>query len=77
MCKNAGLDTDDQARGVIRKRDEVITVEDDDDDVVPGVFVKEDQIDAFSLSRKENFPGQEMINLDKNDVISDEGVSLD
>ena len=55
-CINAGLDTGDQARGVIRKQDEVITIEDDDDDVVPGVFVDEDPIDAFSLSGEENFP---------------------
>ena len=73
---NAGLDTDDQARGVTRKQDEVITIEDDDNDVVPGVFVKEDPIDAFSLSGEDNFPGQEMVNQGENDEISDKGESL-
>ena len=47
VCINAGLDTDDQARGVTGKQDEVITTKDNEDDVVPGVFVKEDPIDAF------------------------------
>ena len=56
-----------------RKQNEVITIEDDDDDVVPGVFVKEDPIDAFLISGEENFPGQEMVNLGKNDEISDKG----
>ena len=61
---------------MIRKQDEVITIEDDDDNVVPGVFVKEDPIDAFSLSEEGNFPGQEMVNPGKNDEISNEGESL-
>ena len=61
---------------MIRKQDEGITIKDDDNDVVPGVFVKEDPIDAFSLSGEENFPGQEMVNPDENIEISDEGESL-
>ena len=40
---NAGLDTDDQAQGVIRKQDEFIVIDDDANDVegnlVWGVFV--------------------------------------
>ena len=56
---NAGLDAGDQAWGVIRKQDEVITIEDDDDEAVPGVFVNEDPIDAFSLNGKDFFSGQE------------------
>ena len=47
---NAGLDTDDQAQGVTRKQDKVITIGDDDNDIVPGVFLKEDPIDRFSGS---------------------------
>ena len=37
---------------MISKKDEVITIEDDGDDIVQGVFVKEDPIDAFSLKGK-------------------------
>ena len=59
-----------------RKQDKVITIEDYGDDVVPGVLVKEDPIDAFSLSREENFPGQEMVDPGENDEISDKGESL-
>ena len=73
---NADLDTDNQAQGVTRKQGEVITIEDDGNGVVPGVLVKEDPIDAFSLSREDNFPGQEMVNSGKNDEISDKGESL-
>ena len=64
--RNAGLDTDDQARGVDKKRDEVIVIDDDDDDNVPGVFVKDEDVDRFSVSRDTNFPGQEMVNSDVN-----------
>ena len=74
MRKNAGLDTDDQAQEVIRKKDEVIVVNDDDDDVIPGVFVKDGPFDRFSVSRKKT--GQEMVNLDKINEISDKGESL-
>ena len=38
--KNAGLDTDDQARGVDKKQDKVIVVNDDDNDDIPRVFIK-------------------------------------
>ena len=41
------------------KQDEVIIIEDDDNDIIPRVFVKEDPIDAFSLNGKEFFSGQE------------------
>ena len=61
-CINAGLDTDDnQVWGVTKKQYEVIAIDDDNDNAVPGVFVKEDPIDAFSLSGEENFPGQESL----------------
>jgi hypothetical protein len=59
--KNAGLDTDDQARGVDEKQDEVIVIDDDDDDVVPGVFIKDDPNDHLSISGKDDLPGKEMI----------------
>ena len=59
-----------------RKQDEVITFKDDDNDIVPGIFVKEDQIDAFSLGVEDTFPGQKMVNPGKHDEMSDEGESL-
>ena len=62
--RNAGLDTDDQARGVDKKRDEVIVIDDDDDDDVPGVFIKDESVDRFSVSGEDIFPGQEMVNPD-------------
>ena len=71
-----GLDTDNQARGVIRKQDEVIIVNDDDNNVVPGVFMEEDLVDLFSISGEENFPGQEMGNPFKINEISDKRDSL-
>ena len=74
--ENTGLDTDDQAHGVIGKQDEVIVVNNDNDDVVPGVFVKEDPVDRFSVSEEENFHGKEMVNADKINEISDKGKSL-
>ena len=58
------------------KQHEGITIKDDDSDVVPGELTKEYPIDAFSLSGNNNFPGQEMVNPGKKDIISDEGVSL-
>ena len=38
--------------------------------------MNEDQIDAFLLSGEKHFSGQEMVILNKNDEISDKGVSL-
>ena len=55
---------------MIRKQDEFITIE-DDDDVVPGVIVKDDPINVFSHSGEDNFSEQEMVNPSKNDKIPD------
>ena len=53
--KNAGLDTDNQAWGVTKKQDEVIVINNDDNNVFPGVFVKENPIDLVSVSREDFF----------------------
>ena len=74
--RNAGLDTDDQARGVDKKQDEVIVIDDDDDDDVPGVFVKDEDVDRFSVSGDTTFPGQEMVNPNENSQSNDEGETL-
>ena len=54
---------------MIRKQNEVIVTDNDDDDVkrklVGGGFVKEDRVDRFPVSRKDNFPGQKMGNSEK------------
>ena len=55
---NAGLDFGNQSRGVTRRQDEVITIEDEDSNVVPGVFMKIDPVNHFLLCGEENFPGQ-------------------
>ena len=77
---NAGLDTEDQVQGVIRKQTGVIVIEDDDNDVegnlVRGVFMKEDPVDCFSVSGEDTFPGQEMVNWDKVDQLPDKGETL-
>ena len=49
--KNTGLHT----------KYEVNTIDDDDTDVVSGVFVKADQVDNFSLSGEEIFPGKKCL----------------
>ena len=75
-CMNTGLDTGDQAREVIRKQYEVIVIDDDNDDIIQGVFVKEDPVDRFSVSGEDNFPGQEMVNPDKINEVFDKGETL-
>ena len=47
---------------MIRKQDEVIVIDDDNNDVVQGVFVKEDPVDRFPVSGEELF-------LDKKELI--------
>ena len=71
--KNAGLDTNNQAREVIRKQYEVIVIYGDDVDIVQGVFVKEDPVDCFSVSGEDIFPRQEMVNPDKINEVSAKG----
>ena len=51
-AKNAGLDTDNQARGVTRKQDEVVAIDTTDDDVVSRLYNKEDLIDHFSVKSR-------------------------
>ena len=55
---NAGLDTVDQARGVDKKQDEVMVIDDEDDDDVPGVFIKDELVDRFSVSGEDVFQGK-------------------
>jgi hypothetical protein len=74
--KNAGLDTDDQAQGVDKKQDEVIVIDDGDDDVVPGVFIKDDPSDHLSDSGEDGSPGQEMVNSDEIGELPDKGETL-
>ena len=75
--KNAGLDTDNQAQGVDKKQDEVIVNDNGDNDVAPGVFLKDDPISRLSVSGEGQFPWQEMVNLDKINKLPDEGEALD
>ena len=78
--KNTGLDIDNQARGVIRKQDKVIVIDNDNHDIegnlVQGVFVKEDPVDCFSVSGEDTFPGQEIVNLDTIDQLPNKGETL-
>ena len=80
MYKNAGLDTGNQARGVIRKQDKVIVIDDDNDDVIWDlvweVVVNKDSVDHFSVSREDIFPGQEMVDPEKKDQLPDKGETL-
>ena len=71
----ASISTDDQARGVDKKRDEVIVIDDDDDDDVPGVFIKDEDVDRFPVSGDTNFPGQEMVNPNEISQSNDKGYS--
>ena len=78
--KNAGLDAIDQAQEVNSKQDYVVVIDDANDDtngnLVRGMFVKEDPVGCFSVSKECNFPWQEMVDLDKNDHLSDKGETL-
>ena len=59
-----------------KKQDEVIVIDNEDDDVVPGEFIKDESVDRFSVSGDTTFPGQEMVNLNENSQSHDEGGIL-